>query len=557
MTDGAQALVAIAREAGIRHVFGVAGGKLSPLLHAISREPSMRYVGLRHEAAGPMMAAAIAAAGGGLAMALGEMGPGALNLLAGTGGAAANRLPVVLVTTNQHRAACYPHRGMFMDLDTRALFGPLVKWGAVVGDPSRLPELLHRALAEARGGAPGPVHLDIPHDVLTEACPIPTPPRAMTPPAPPADAVAEAAALLAAARRPLIVAGGGVVTGGAVEDLRGLAGALGAAVVPTQMAIGVVPSSSASFIGQGGIIGGEAVLAAFAGADLVLAVGCRFSSWLWDDRGPLARPPQRLIGINTDAAALAALPYDVALLADARIALAALRSALASRDPASEPGWLDGLRATRLRHEAWLVPHDGGTPMHPAVLARAIDDALPADALAVYDGGHTSFWSNDLTQVHAAGTRLHEPGMCQLGFGLPAAMALQLLHPGRLVVNITGDGSFGFTLSELDTARRERLPVVSIIHNNAEWGVIGYGQRKSLGESFGAALEGTDYAAIARGFGCHGETLLRPEELAPALARSRASGLPAVLDCRTRFEPHPCMPAFARMNRFGFGETHR
>lgn len=104
MTSGAEALVAIAREAGIRHVFGVAGGKLAPLLHAISREPAMCYVGVRHEAAGPMMAASVAASGG-VAMALGEMGPGALNLLAGSGGAAANRLPVLLVTTNQHRAA--------------------------------------------------------------------------------------------------------------------------------------------------------------------------------------------------------------------------------------------------------------------------------------------------------------------------------------------------------------------------------------------------------------------------------------------------------------------
>ena len=149
MTSAAEALVAIACEAGIRHVFGVAGGKLAPLMRAVSRQPAMRYVGLRHEAAGPMMAAAIGASGG-LAMALGEMGPGALNLLAGAGGAAANRLPVLLVTTNQHRAASYPHRGMFMDLDTEGVFAPLVKRSLVVQDARRLPELLHRALAEMR-----------------------------------------------------------------------------------------------------------------------------------------------------------------------------------------------------------------------------------------------------------------------------------------------------------------------------------------------------------------------------------------------------------------------
>lgn len=552
MTSAAEALVAIAREAGIRHVFGVAGGKLAPLLHAVSREPAMRYVGVRHEAAGPMMAASVAAAGG-LAMALGEMGPGALNLLAGSGGAAANRLPVLLVTTNQHRAASYPHRGMFMDLDTRGVFAPLVKRSLVVPDARRLPDLLHRALAEMTSGSPGPVHLDIPHDVLNDPCGVvPARPAAPAPPAPSPDALAAAAALLGAARRPLIVAGGGVVAGEAVAELRALADLLGAAVVPTQMAVGVVPSTSERFIGQGGLIGGAPVLEAFARADAVLAVGCRFSSWLWDGAGPLARAPQRLVGVNTDAAALAAVPFDVAIEADARLALAGLLQALRGRRPATEAGWVAGLRAARVAHEAGLVPQETNEVMHPAALAHAIGAAMPRDALAVYDGGHTSFWSNDLTPVHEVRTRFHEPGMCQLGFGLPAAMGLQLLHPGRLVLNITGDGAFGFTLQELDTARREGLPVVSVVHNNAAWGVIAAGQRKAFGETFGTGLDGTDYAAIARGFGCHGETVLRPEEVGPALARARISGLPAVLDCRTRFEPHPCMPAFASMNRFGF-----
>lgn len=141
--------------------------------------------------------------------------------------------------------------------------------------------------------------------------------------------------------------------------------------------------------------------------------------------------------------------------------------------------------------------------------------------------------------------------MCQLGFGLPYAMALQWLHTGRPVFNLTGDGSFGFTLQELDSARRHGLPVVTVIHNNAAWGVIQSGQRQQGFES-GTGLDNTDYAAIARGFGCHGETLTRPQEIPGAFARALASRLPAVLDCRTVFEPHPCMPAFGSMNRYGF-----
>ena len=160
--------------------------------------------------------------------------------------------------------------------------------------------------------------------------------------------------------------------------------------------------------------------------------------------------------------------------------------------------------------------------MHPAALARAIAQALPDDALAVFDGGHTTFWSNDLMPVHEMRTRFHDPGMSQLGFGLPYALSLQLQHPGRLVVNITGDGSFGFTLQELDTARRAGLPVITLIHNNAAWGIIRAGQSGSSISSSAPAWTALDYAAIARGFGCHGETVTRVRGCR-ACDRARAS----------------------------------
>lgn len=167
--NGAQALVRLLQAEGVTQAFGIVGGKLGPLLHALSQSP-LRFTGVRHEAAAPMMAAATFAATGRLALALGEMGPGGLNLASGTGVAFNNNLAALLVTTNQHRAAAYPHRGMFMDLDARAAFAPVTKWNAVVHDVRRLPELLRTALREALSGRPGPVHLDIPQDVLATAC---------------------------------------------------------------------------------------------------------------------------------------------------------------------------------------------------------------------------------------------------------------------------------------------------------------------------------------------------------------------------------------------------
>lgn len=558
---GAQALVRCLLAEQVGFVFGIASGKLTPLLHALSQTPEIRFVGLRHEASGAMMAAAVYAGTGRVAVALGEMAPGGVNLAAGAGVAFNNQLPALLITSNQHRAAAYPHRGMFMDMDSRAVFAPLTKWNAVVGDVRRLPQLVRTAFREALGGRPGPVHLDIPQDVLSGSTEFaddafdlaPARYRAVSGPRPSRAGVAEAAALLRGAQRPLIVAGGGVVAAGAQAAVQALAARLQAPVLPTQMALGVVASDSPFFIGHGGLIAGEPVRRAFAGADVVLSLGCRHSSWLWDEQGPFVRRSHQHIQVNIDPAALGepAL-HTLALQADANEAALDLLAALDGHVAGSV--WLATVRGARATYAGQLaaVAADTGTPLHPAALAQAIGRTLPRDALVAFDGGHTSFWSNDLTPVHAVRTRFHDPGMCQLGFGLPYALALQLAFPGRPVFNITGDGSFGFTLQELDTARRHGLPVVTIVHNNAAWGIIRAGQRKQLDFESGTGLEGSDYAAIARGFGCHGETVGSLADAAPAIGRALASGLPAVIDCQTRFEPHPCMPAFGSMNRFGF-----
>jgi acetolactate synthase-1/2/3 large subunit len=559
---GAEALVRCLEAERVSFAFGIAGGKLGPLLHALARTPSIRYVGLRHEAAGPMMAAATFARTGTMAVALGEMGPGGLNLASGMGVAFNNNLAVLAITTNQHRAASYPHAGMFMDLDGRALFAPVTKWNAVVTDPRRMPELVRTSFREALTGRPGPVHLDIPHDVLAAEVDFaddefdvePSRTRAVDGPGPNREAVARSAVLLAAARRPVIVAGGGVVLSGAESELRELAALLRAPVVPTQMALGAIATDSSHFVGHGGLIGGPAVLAAIDQADVVLSVGCRHSSWMWDEVGPLVRRTHRHINVNIDPSALGAPAlHDVGLQADAREALRDLIDVFRGQDVAVDDGWLPSLRDLRATYSGLLTAMaDEREPvMHPAALASAVAGAMPHDSLAVFDGGHTSFWSNDFTPVHDVRTRFHDPGMAHLGFGLPYAMAMQLTDPARPVFNITGDGGFGFTLQELDTARRYQLPVVTVIHNNESWGVIRQGQSKQFGFEFGTGLEGTEYAAIARGFGCHGERVSDIDEVAPAIERGLLSGLPSVIDCRTRFVPHPAMAAFGSMNRFG------
>jgi thiamine pyrophosphate-dependent acetolactate synthase large subunit-like protein len=244
------------------------------------------------------------------------------------------------------------------------------------------------------------------------------------------------------------------------------------------------------------------------------------------------------------------LPVDVPIAGDARTVLRQLLDALVDRAITAEAGsaWAQSLVQEYRAHRANLddlaaTPHE---PMHPATLAREIGDWLPPDALVVYDGGHTTFWSNELTPALEPRTRFHDPGMAQLGFGTPYALALKLQHPDRPVINTIGDGSFGFTIQELDTARRHGLNAIHVLHNNESFGIIRAGQEPQ-GFEVGTDLEGIDYAEIARAVGCFGERVTRREEIKPALTGALESGLPAVVDVRVFFEPFPGLDAFRRM----------
>jgi len=336
---GGEALYRALLPEAVPFVFGVCGGKLSPFMKAVAGGNAVRYVGVRHEAHAGLMAAAIHAGSNRIAVAMAEAGPGAVNLAAGVAHAFNNNLAMLAITSNNQQMASYPGRGMFMEMDNSALFPPIVKWSAVVHEPRRIPELVRTAFRQALSGRPGPVHLDVPQDVLgalvefDDAAFDITPDRYRPTGRMQADPalVAEAATLLASAERPLVIAGGGAVRSGAADSLRKLATTLGAAVTTTQMGLGAFADDMPGFSGQGGVIGGEAVVRACREADMVLAVGCRFSSWMGDDKGALVRPPQKLIQIDIDPASLGRVAeLAIGLQGDALAATEQLAEALKS-----------------------------------------------------------------------------------------------------------------------------------------------------------------------------------------------------------------------------------
>ena len=557
---GGQALVRVLKACRVQNVFGLVGGAFTPFLAALANDNAMRFVGVRHEAAGAWMATAEFYATGSIAVCIGEQGPGGLNMLSGIGTAFNNNLALLAITTNVPSIDAYPHRGRLMDADHKRLFEGLTKWNAVVGDARRIPSLVRTAVRKALTGCPGPVHLDFPGDVLVDKLEydvqdLDAPLEHFMPSGRSQadhDAVARAADLLLSAERPLVVAGGGTNHSMAQASLLKLVDFLQAPATSTMTGLGAVPSDHASFIGHGGVIGGPTLMRALREADVVVAVGCRFSSYLWDgsQQAILGWPTQRLIQIDSDPTRFGdARALDLGLLGDARAVLDQLIKALAKKGkPRPALPWLKELRED-FEHYFSVLSNlgDGATePIHPAVLARAIGEFTGSDGLVVFDGGHTCFWSNALTPAVKPRTRFNDAAMAHLGFGAPFAHALKLLHPHATVLNITGDGSFGFTLQELDTARRYRLPVIHVIHNNQSWGIIKAGQSRA-GFDLGSDLSGTDYAAVAHAFGCHGERVTIAEEIIPALRRAQDSNLPAVVDVMVSFVPHPQLPAFGKM----------
>jgi acetolactate synthase-1/2/3 large subunit len=550
----AQAVVDCLAISGIDSVFGIASGKMMPLLRALSEQNQIRFIGTRNEAAAAMMAAGSYAGTGQIACAFGELGPGSANLVPGVANAFADNLPMLIITTGNATHLSYPSRGMIMELDLVELFKPMTKWSVRLHDGRRAPELVLHAIRKALGGRPGPVHINIPADLLAQEFPYAEAAfdagargRRRLPQADP-HAVREAAAMLAGARRPLLIAGGGVMHANAGAEFVQLARRLGAPATATQMGLGAIPSDHPNFIGHGGVIGGDAIITALAEADVVLAVGCRFSSWLWNKGTAAFSTDSRLIHIDIDEECLGRnVPAALPIQADAKATLSALSAELVDQAGATASSWLGKLRAQYWAYCEQLHNMADATSAQskpsPAGLALALDELLPADALVAYDGGHTTFWHNDLISAPAVRTRFHAPGLAQLGFGTAYAIALKAAFPNRPVICTTGDGSFGFTIQELDTARRYNLPVIFVVHNNAAWGIIRAGQHKS-GFEFETDLSGTDYAAIARGFGCEGHVIESISDFKARFAAALVSPLPTVLDCRTDFVAHPGMQKF-------------
>lgn len=515
---------------GVQRIFGLQGGHIQPIWDDAAQR-GIEIVDVRDEGAAVHMAHAHAELTGELGVALVTAGPGVTNTVTAIANAFVARMPVLLI------GGCPPrpqdNMGALQGIAHVAVMHPITRHAVTARDADQVLRELDEAVARAFGdaGEPGPVYIEFPTDVLRETVPgnlilaeyLAAKPVRNLPPDP--AGVRAAVDALWSARRPLVISGRGAKGAGA--ELVALLDALGAPYLDTQESRGLVPATHPS---QASAMRGRAM----AEADLVVLVGRKLDYQLGYG-SPAAFPHARFVRISETAGELIDNRRGaVELLATPSHALAAIVAEAENRVASNDSAWIamlrDGQADRTARYDAALATAAAGADgaMHPNRILAAIDEVFdPARTIVVADGG-------DILSFARLGLKgcmyLDSGAFGCLGVGVPYAIAAKLAFPTHDVVAVVGDGSFGFHAMEIDTAVRHAAPIVVVVANNAAWNIERYDQLTQYdGRVVGTELRSSDYAALARALGAHGERVTAPEALPDALRRAKTRS-PAVLD---------------------------
>ncbi len=549
MTGGELLAKALANE-GVKYVFGLSCPEIDPLLAALEAN-GIRQIPIRHEAAAVHMAEGLYKTTGQVGVVLGNPGPGSANLLPGVVTARHEGVPVLVITSQHRSQIVYPSTPVtFQGQDQLELFRPAVKWGGPVFEWSRIPELVRMAFREMWTGRPGPVHLEIPGPTLYASADPATAPiypaeqgRAGAP-QPSGAQLAAAADLLAQAKRPAIFAGTGVDRAFANKALLDLVELLDCPVIPSLAGRAVVPHDHRNFFMSQSPAADELRRR----ADVLLVVGSRVGNLdvpydkYWGDPTHC-----RLIHVDVDPRHIGvSRPVALGIVADAKATLEGLCAKLSGRALASK-GRTD-LEPAREDHRGFVqsiiagVAGWKGSGIHPGQACGVVGTVFGRDAVYTTDGGYSSLWSA-LGLPSTRPSSYHsilELGM--LGTGIPSAIGAKLGDPSRDVVCVTGDGAAGFNVMELETAAREGVKITVVVLAEGQWSMEIPNPTARWGKTFGTRMGPVDWAKIAEGLGCHGETVTTIAELGPALARARAQERPSLVCVRTSVEANLSIP---------------
>ncbi|MFX0049169.1 MAG: thiamine pyrophosphate-binding protein [Candidatus Hermodarchaeota archaeon] len=551
--NGGDVLVKAFLQEDIKYLFGIIGGQFLAMFDAVyrwAREKGINTVMFRHEQAAAHAADAWARVTNKPGVCFGTVGPGATHLVPGVGAAWSDNIPMIVLVpqVNSKFADSFTLQG---NLDQITMFKPITKYQKSIWKIEEIPDAVQKVFREATSGRPRPVLLEIYEDAFLSQkeeseIPIMSPAqyRCFEKPAVRNELIKRALDMLLKAEKPLIVSGGGVSRSEGWNELQEFAEYLKIPVMTTVMGIGSISSKSESFIST--TINGPG-LKAGPEADVVLALGCKFTYVMAHGEEPFWSNSQKMIQVDIDPSIIGrAKPITLGIVSDCKQFLIQILEEVKKIQKIEQREWLNDLIKVRKDYISAIMNKaiKDKIPITPQRLVKDVLEFMDEDAIFISDGGDIACFSVeqiDFYKPRPPLSFLQAIGMGHLGTSVGYGIGAKLAKPDRQVISISGDGSFMINIQDLETAVRLGLKdLIFVVANNSAWGMLKSGQKLYVNKHYiDVDLPDFDFAKCAEGFGCYGEIVSDPKEIKPALERAKNSGKPAVIDIKTTWGQIP------------------
>ena len=527
---GAEIVVRCLQEEGVEHVFGYPGGAVLFIYDEISKQDKVKHILTRHEQGALHAADGYARSTNKVGVALVTSGPGVTNAVTGIATAYMDSIPLVVITGQVPTYAI--GEDAFQECDTVGITRPCVKHNFLVRNVEDIAVTIKKAFYIASTGRPGPVVVDIPKDITAAKAEFSYPDKVTMRSYNPVTKghpgqIKKAIQLLAGAKRPMIYTGGGVILGDAANELTQLVRTLGFPCTNTLMGLGGFPATDKQFVGMLGMHGTYEANLAMQNCDVLFAIGARFDDRVIGNPKHFFDPKRTIIHIDVDPASISKrVKVDVPIVGHVRDVLKEFNKQLESpktqMDTAAVKEWWVQIEEWRGR-DCLKYDHTSAI-IKPQYVVQKLYEITKGDAIVTSDVGQHQMWAAQFYKFVKPRRWINSGGLGTMGFGLPAAMGVQLAHPKATVACVTGEASIQMCIQELSTCKQYRLPIKVICLNNRYMGMVRQWQEFFHGnryaESYMDALP--DFVKLAESYGHVGMCIDKPADVEPALKEAFA-----------------------------------